>query len=129
MLTLLADYLIRVRNAMSYEVPTYEMPALLAFMHKSDDEISNAMARSLPFFVGKVEAWNEMGMDFHDRLRKNDPRLGRGYPRAPGSSFPIDKGRLKGAKLDWSIGGDTPAATFYDNVVRPKYVTCRENSR
>jgi pimeloyl-ACP methyl ester carboxylesterase len=117
MLALVADYPDRVRNAIAHEVPTYEMPPLLALVNLPDDEIRQAMVHALPMSIGNMEEWNALGEEFHSRIWQNYPRWARGYIRTLGSSFPVNKADLKGKPLDWSIGGDTPSAAFIDNAI------------
>ena len=117
MLALVADHPQRVRNAIAHEVPTYEMPPLLALADLPDEEICKVMVQTLPMSIGNTEAWTALGEDFHSRLWANYPRWARGYPRTLGSSFPVNQEDLKGKPLDWSIGGDTPSQVFIDNAI------------
>ena len=117
MLALVADHPERVVNAMAHEVPTYEMQDLLSMLELGDDEITNIMAGMLPEQTGNAEAWYALGEEFHARLHKNYARWARGYIRTLGSSFPVDREKLKGKPLDWSVGGSTPTARFFDNIV------------
>lgn len=117
MLALVADYPERVVNAMAHEVPTYKMNELLSMLELGDEEIASMMAGMLPEHTGNAEAWYALGEEFHARLHNNYARWARGYIRTLGSSFPVDREKLRGKPLDWSVGGSTQTARFFDNIV------------
>lgn len=117
-LALVADYPTRIRNALAHEVPTYEMPLLLALPSRTDDEIREAMTASIPTHFGNNgKAWEGLGEDALGRIQDNYPRWARGYIRTLGSSFPVDREKLRGKPLEWSVGASTPTAAFFDNIV------------
>ncbi|KAK5163886.1 uncharacterized protein LTR77_010280 [Saxophila tyrrhenica] len=118
-LALVADYPTRIRNALAHEVPTYAIPPLLALLDLPDEELSNAMATNMPktYFGDNSAAWEGLGEEALNRIWHNFSRWARGYIRSLGCSFPVDKEKLKGKPLDWSIGASTPTAGFFDNIV------------
>ena len=117
-LALVADYSERLRNALAHEVPTYEMPDLMALFDLPDETISQVLTENVPKqFVGNPQAWQAMGADVHERLWKTYPRWARGYIRTLGCSFPVDQEKLRGKPLAWSVGAATPTAAFFDIIV------------
>ena len=108
-----------MRNGLAHEVPTYELPDLMAVLELPDEAIRKAMSEAIPsvFFGPNNAAWHAMGEEVHARLWENYPRWAKGYIRTLGCSFPVDKEKLKNKSLDWSIGAATPTTLFFDNIV------------
>jgi pimeloyl-ACP methyl ester carboxylesterase len=61
-------------------------------------------------------AWDALGQDYHTRLHRNYVTWVRRYVayRGPGPGYrPAD---ITNRLLDWTIGGYTPAMTFFSNI-------------
>lgn len=117
-LALAAAYPDRVRNGMPHEVPTF-LPESMARALALDDETVAATTADLPVRIGMItrEAWDGLGEEVHARLRGNYVRWMRGYPPTLPVAVSAEGADLRRRPLDWSVGGESPAAAFVDNVV------------
>lgn len=63
------------------------------------------------------EAWDALGTAYHKRLERNYVTWVRRYvgQRKLLRTFTVEE--LRGRPVSWTIGGLTPAATFFNNVV------------
>ena len=122
-LALAADYPARVRNGLPHEVPIAANPhAYLDTLGalEDDDAIAEVLggSRLLAHNYGPdLTNWHALGVEAHARLRQNYARWARGYPRTMPTSSPIQPEGLRKRPLDWTIGGDTAASQFLNNVV------------
>ncbi|GAP90066.2 putative zearalenone lactonohydrolase [Rosellinia necatrix] len=121
-LALVAGYPERVRCALVHEVPTYHMEDLVSARELGDDDaVAASLAASVPAGSyargGDLRAWFALGGDAHARLWRNYPRWARGYPRTIPPSSPTAPEDLARRPLYWTVGADTPASRFLDNVV------------
>ncbi|KAF2159496.1 hypothetical protein M409DRAFT_37919 [Zasmidium cellare ATCC 36951] len=117
-LVLCKDYPDRVRSALVHEAPTTLMDFLLELDNHDDEAISqklDVINRSMQNFQ---EAWEGLGPEVHARLWKNYPVWARGYPRTIPLSTPInDLETVAQRPLFWTVGGETPMALFFENVM------------
>jgi pimeloyl-ACP methyl ester carboxylesterase len=107
-----------VRNAIVHEVPMATAAAQMASLAELDDA---AIVESCKFVYGHVmnddlAAWEALGDEYHARLANNYVTWVRRYVAAelPPPHSPED---LAGKPITWTIGGLSPAALFFENVV------------
>lgn len=107
-----------VRNAIVHEVADAAAATPLLSLTALDDA---AIVETCTFAYGQImnddlAAWEALGAEYHERLAKNYVTWVRRYlglPLPPSHS-PDD---LAGKPITWTVGGVTPAATFFENVV------------
>jgi pimeloyl-ACP methyl ester carboxylesterase len=107
-----------VRNAIVHEVADAAAAAPLLSLRELDDA---AIVETCKFAYGQVmnddlAAWEALGDEYHARLAKNYVTWVRRYlaPPLPPPHSPNDLARKP---ITWTIGGITPAASFFGNVV------------
>lgn len=107
-----------VQNAIVHEVADAAAAAPLLSLTTLDDA---AVVETCKFVYGQVmnddpSAWEALGDKYHARLAKNYVTWVRHYlaPPLPPTHSPID---LAGKAITWTVGGLTPAAMFFENVV------------
>lgn len=107
-----------VRNAVVHEVAMAGAAGLLKDLVSLDD---NAVTETCGYLFAEVlnddsAAWQALGTEFHRRLAPNYVTWVRRY-LGKGPPPPFTPQDLMGKPLVWTIGGLTPAASFFDNVV------------
>jgi pimeloyl-ACP methyl ester carboxylesterase len=107
----------RVRNVMPHELPTVNPPLLDDIASKSPDTIAAELSKGMEFFAGDTNKWRALGPDVHTRLHKNYVTWAYGYPRTIPDAAPVQKEHLHKRPIDWTIGADSPAGAFFENVV------------
>jgi pimeloyl-ACP methyl ester carboxylesterase len=107
-----------VQTAIVHEVADAAAAAPLLSLTALDDA---AIVETCKFAYGQImnddlAAWEALGDEYHARLAKNYVTWVRRYLALPlpPSHSPDD---LAGKPITWTIGGVTPAATFFENVV------------
>lgn len=107
-----------VQNAIVHEVADAAAATPLLSLAALDDA---AIVETCKFAYAQimnddVGAWEALGDEYHARLAKNYVTWVRRYltPPLPPSHAPDE---LVGKPVTWTIGGITPAATFFGNVV------------
>jgi pimeloyl-ACP methyl ester carboxylesterase len=107
-----------VQTAIVHEVADAAAAAPLLSLTALDDA---AIVETCKFAYGQIlnddlAAWEALGDEYHARLAKNYVTWVRRYlsPPLPPSHSPDD---LAGKPITWTVGGVTPAATFFENVV------------
>ena len=63
------------------------------------------------------DAWDALGDAYHGRLERNYVTWMRRYVAPAGVLHQFTADELRGRRVTWTIGGLTPAAHFFDNVV------------
>ncbi len=116
-LALCAAFPERVRNAMPHELPTKNPDVLLNIHNESPADISKQMAVNSRAFSGGIEAWDALGSEVHARLHDNYVRWAYGYPATIPPSAPTRSEDLHKRPVDWTVGGSTPTALFFENIV------------
>lgn len=116
-LALCAAFPERVRNAMPHELPTVNPAGLNELADKDSETISQEMAGVTREFSGGIEKWDALGPEVHARLHDNYVRWAHGYPRTIPPSAPTKSQDLHKRPVDWTVGGGTPSALFFDNIV------------
>lgn len=116
-LALCSDYPERVRNGLPHEAPTHLMGHLGALVSQDDASIATIMASESRKSSGDVAAWDALGDEVHERLRKNYPRWAHGYIAKLTQSAPISDEDLHKRPIDWTVGEGTPTYQFFNNVV------------
>ncbi|KIW14513.1 hypothetical protein PV08_07297 [Exophiala spinifera] len=116
-LALCAAFPDRVRNAMPHELPTKNPEAITDIHEKDPAEITRDMEATTKAMSGSVEAWDALGPEVHARLRDNYVRWAYGYPATIPASAPTKPEDLHKRPVDWTVGGGTPTAFFFDNIV------------
>jgi pimeloyl-ACP methyl ester carboxylesterase len=128
-LRLAADHSALVRNVLVHEVPLPRTRALTpsaltlaisAMTKLADDEVIRACKDLFRNQLNEnAEAWDALGEAFHKRLERNYVTWVRRYVGVGASrrarSFTPEK--LRRRPVTWTIGGLTPAAAFFENVV------------
>jgi pimeloyl-ACP methyl ester carboxylesterase len=61
-------------------------------------------------------AWDELGQAYHARLKRNYVTWVRRYVNYSGPGPGYEPADITNRPLDWTIGGFTPAMTFFTNV-------------
>jgi pimeloyl-ACP methyl ester carboxylesterase len=107
-----------VRTAIVHEVADAAAAGPLLSLTALDDA---AVVESCKFAYGQImnddlAAWEALGDEYHARLAENYVTWVRRYlaPPLPSAHSPDD---LAGKLITWTIGGLTPAAAFFGNVV------------
>ncbi|KIW70607.1 hypothetical protein PV04_02863 [Phialophora macrospora] len=116
-LALCAAFPERVRNAMPHELPTVNPASVTGMEEKDPAVISQEMAAVSRSISGGTEAWDALGPEVHARLHDNYVRWARGYPVTIPPSAPTKSEVLHKRPVDWTVGGGTPTAMFFDNIV------------
>ncbi|OQV08767.1 hypothetical protein CLAIMM_12990 [Cladophialophora immunda] len=116
-LALCADYPERVRNGLPHEAPTWLMGHLADLLAQDADSIAATMAFHSKAASGNHAAWDGLGDEVHERLRKNYPRWAHGYITKLTQSAPISDEDLHKRPIDWTVGAGTPTWQFFNNVV------------
>jgi pimeloyl-ACP methyl ester carboxylesterase len=107
-----------VQTAIVHEVADAAAAAPLLSLTALDDA---AIVETCKFVYGQImnddlAAWEALGDEYHARLAENYVTWVRRYlaPPLPPSHSPDD---LADKPITWTIGGVTPAAAFFENVV------------
>jgi pimeloyl-ACP methyl ester carboxylesterase len=107
-----------VQTAIVHEVADAAAATPLLGLTALDDA---AIVETCMFVYGQVvnddpAAWEALGVEYHARLAKNYVTWVRRYlaPPLPPSHSPD---ALAGKPIAWTVGGATPAAAFFENVV------------
>lgn len=116
-LALCADYPERVRNGMPHEAPTWLMGHLADLPSQDADSLAASMAVVSKAACGDDAAWDALGDEVHERLRKNYPRWAYGYITELTQSAPLSDEDLHKRPIDWTVGANTPTWQFFNNVV------------
>ncbi|KAH7313857.1 zearalenone hydrolase [Stachybotrys elegans] len=99
----------RVRNAMPHEVPFYEAKSLSEFRAMSDEEIVEKISHLTFVFLGAdPKAWEALGKDCHERLKRNYVTWARGYTGTLTHTIPTTAEDILKKPIDWSVGKATP---------------------
>lgn len=115
-LALCADYPDRVRNGLPHEAPIWLMHHI-SDLPQDADAIATSMAFHSRAASGNEAAWDALGEEVHERLRKNYPRWANGYITKLTQSAPISDEDLHKRPIDWTVGAGTPTWQFFNNVV------------
>lgn len=119
-LCLVADHPQLVRRAIVHEVPMPSpAPSVLRTMADlPDDEI---VTRCRDLFRNEMNenagAWDALGAAYHKRLERNYVTWVRRYAGADHFLRTFSADELRRRPVTWTIGGLTPAARFFSNVV------------
>ena len=117
-LSLAVDYPDLVRKVAVHEVPLSIRESIRQMATLPDAEIAHICR---DFFRNQMnenaEAWEALGQEFHQRLDRNYVTWVRRYVGAESLLRTFTPDDLRGRPVTWTIGGLTPAAAFFDNVV------------
>jgi pimeloyl-ACP methyl ester carboxylesterase len=119
-LCLTAEHSDLVRNVAVHEVPlsTTTRGALGRLIALDDGEIVSACQDLFRNQMNEsAEAWDALGEAFHKRLERNYVTWMRRYVGQNRIFRPFAPEELRRRPVTWTIGGLTPAAAFFDNVV------------
>ncbi|KPI44131.1 uncharacterized protein AB675_6339 [Cyphellophora attinorum] len=116
-LGLCAHYPSRVRNAMPHEAPLHLMDQLKDLPSLDDETLIASMAAISKASCRDDEAWNSLGPEVHQRLRRNFIRWAHGYISDLTLSPPIETENLRKRPISWTVGADSPMFMFFSNVV------------
>ena len=106
-----------VRNTVVHEVPLSSNPFIYGLTKLSDDEIVPACKDLFRNHMNaNADAWDAVGEAFHERLERNYVTWVRRYV-ASMSFHEFTPEELRRRPVTWTIGGLTPAAAFFDNIV------------
>ncbi len=116
-LSLGADHPELVRNVVVHEVPLAPNPMIARLTALSDDEVVRVCKDLFDNMMNEnAEAWGALGEAYHKRLEKNFVTWVRRYVAAMDfRTFTTEE--LRRRPVTWTIGGLTPAAAFFDNVI------------
>jgi hypothetical protein len=116
-LSLAADYSPLVRNAIVHEVPL--PPGAFSDLTKlTDAEIVRGCKGLFRNDMNEnAEAWDALGDAFHKRLERNYVTWVRRYVGGNRILRNFTADELLRRPVTWTIGGLTPAARFFSNVV------------
>jgi pimeloyl-ACP methyl ester carboxylesterase len=107
-----------VWRAVVHEVPLSVRPELSAMTKLSDDEIVRV---SKDLFQNQMnenmEAWLALGEAYHQRLERNYVTWVRRYVGADQLFRAFSSEELPRRPVTWTIGGLTPAAVCFENIV------------
>jgi pimeloyl-ACP methyl ester carboxylesterase len=117
-LRLAADHSDLVWRVVVHEVPLSVRPQLSAMTKLSDDEIIRVCKELFQNQMNEnMEAWLALGEAYHQRLERNYVTWVRRYLGADRLFRPFTPEELRRRPVTWTIGGLTPAAVFFENVV------------
>lgn len=116
-LVLCIDFPERVRNVLAHEAPTITHDFLKELPATDSDTISLSMAALCRSMSSNESAWDDLGDEVHERLKKNYVRWAHGYPLTIPKSCPTDIDVLRGKPIDWTVGASTQNQMFFDNIV------------
>jgi hypothetical protein len=127
-LQLAADHSVLVRNVVVHEVaglpplgtstPSPISVTLSGISKLPDDEVireCKALFRNQ--MNENAEAWDALGDAFHKRLERNYVTWVRRYVAGSRQARKLTPEDLRRRPVTWTIGGLTPAADFFGNVV------------
>jgi pimeloyl-ACP methyl ester carboxylesterase len=116
-LSLVADHSSTVRNAVVHEVPL--PPGTRSDLVKlTDAEIVRTCQDLFRNDLNEnTAAWDALGEAFHKRLERNYVTWVRRYVGGSRILRSFTKEELRRRPVTWTIGGLTPAARFFSNVV------------
>lgn len=119
-LGLAADYPHLVRNIVVHEValPPKVPGGPIADLVKLSDEVAARVCADIfrNLMNENAAAWDALGDDYHHRLKRNYVTWVRRYIASKGMrEFSTEE--LQRRTVTWTIGGLTPAAAFFDNVM------------
>jgi len=116
-LDLVARYPQLVRNALVHEVPLSDSPELLGMAALDDEGVANACEDIFRNVMNEApEAWDELGEDYHARLKPNLVTWMRHYVHEDLLQHftPAD---LQRRPLVWTVGGLSPIVAWFENIM------------
>lgn len=117
-LCLAADHSDLVRTVAVHEVPLGPSPVLSALVALDDDEV---VRRCRDIFRNQMnengDAWDALGTPYHKRLDRNYVTWIRRYVGQSNMLRRFTAEELQRRPISWTIGGLTPVAAFFDNIV------------
>jgi pimeloyl-ACP methyl ester carboxylesterase len=117
-LTLAAEHPDLVRNVVVHEVPLSVRGPLGRLTTLDDDEIVHACQDLFRNQMNEsADAWDALGEAYHKRLQRNYVTWVRRYVGQHRLFRPFAPEELRRRPVTWTIGGLTPAAAFFDNVL------------
>ena len=117
-LCLAVDHADLVRAAAVHEVPLAVSPMVSRLAALDDDAV---VRQCKDIFRNRMnengEAWDALGTAYHRRLERNYVTWVRRYVGQSKLLRTFTVEELRQRPVSWTIGGLTPAATFFNNVV------------
>jgi pimeloyl-ACP methyl ester carboxylesterase len=117
-LCLAADHSELIQNIVVHEVPLSLSPMVSQLTALSDDEVVRRCSETFRNHMNEnSEAWDALGEDYHRRLARNYVTWVRRYVGRKNLLRTFTVEELRRRPVTWTIGGLTPAAAFFENVV------------